>query len=418
MQSALAAIVAAAVCLQLVVESALTVLNMRHVATATAVPPELAGAVDAALAERTREYTLAKARLGLVHGLWTTAVTLALLLSGFLPRLDATLERAGLQGAHRFVAFLAVLAIVVALSGLPFAIYGAFVLEERFGFNRTSPALWLKDRVKGIVIAALLGLPLLYAIYGFMAATGDAWWIWVTVFLATVQIVMVWLYPTLIAPLFNRFAPLPDGALRARVERLARDAGFRTRGIFVMDASKRSGHSNAYFVGFFRPRIVLFDTLVQQMTEDEAVAVLAHEIGHYKARHIHKRLALGIVSMALTFFVLSLLLEWPALFTAFGFAVPSRHAALALFSLAGGAFTFFLDPLWSWLSRQHEFEADRYSAKLVGSSDPLRSSLLRLNGENLSNLNPHPWYSAWHYSHPPLVERLQALTARGAGTSA
>jgi STE24 endopeptidase len=411
MQIGLAAVVAAAVCIQLAVESALALLNMRHVATARAVPPELAGAVDAALAERTREYTLAKARVGLLHGVWATAVTLAILLSGFLPGLDAALERAGLEGAHRFVAFLSILAAVVALSGLPFALYGAFVLEERFGFNRTSPTLWLKDRSKGLALAVLIGVPLLYAIYGFMSATGRAWWIWVTVFLATVQIVMVWLYPTLIAPLFNRFAPLPEGPLRTRVEQLAEDAGFRTRGIFVMDASKRSGHSNAYFVGFFRPRIVLFDTLVQQMTEEEAVAVLAHEIGHYKARHIHKRLALGIGSMALTFFVLSLLLEWPALFTAFGFAEPNRHAALALFSLAGGAFTFFLDPLWSWLSRRHEFEADRYSAKLVGSSAPLRSSLVRLNGENLSNLNPHPWYSAWHYSHPPLVERLQALAA-------
>ena len=417
MVSALVLLVVAAVCVQLAVECALTLLNMRHVANALAVPPELAGAVDAALAERTREYTLAKARLGLVQGVWGTVVTLAVLLSGFLPWLDATLASAGVLGAHRFVAFLAILSAVVAVSALPFALYGAFVLEERFGFNRTSPALWLKDRLKGLALATVIGVPLLYAIHGFMSATGRAWWIWVTAFLAAVQIVMVWLYPTLIAPLFNRFSPLPDGPLRERLERLAGDAGFRTRGIYVMDASKRSGHSNAYFVGFFRPRIVLFDTLVQQMTVDEAAAVLAHEIGHYKARHIHKRLALGIGTMALTFFVLSLLLEWPALFTAFGFEGPSRHAALALFSLAGGAFTFFLDPFWSWLSRKHEFEADRYSANLVGSSEPLRSSLLRLNGENLSNLNPHPWYSAWHYSHPPLVERLAALPAAPGASS-
>ena len=417
MVSALVLLVVAAVCVQLAVECALTLLNMRHVANALAVPPELAGAVDAALAERTREYTLAKARLGLVQGVWGTVVTLAVLLSGFLPWLDATLASAGVLGAHRFVAFLAILSAVVAISALPFALYGAFVLEERFGFNRTSPALWLKDRLKGLALATVIGVPLLYAIHGFMSATGRAWWIWVTAFLAAVQIVMVWLYPTLIAPLFNRFSPLPDGPLRERLERLAGDAGFRTRGIYVMDASKRSGHSNAYFVGFFRPRIVLFDTLVQQMTVDEAAAVLAHEIGHYKARHIHKRLALGIGTMALTFFVLSLLLEWPALFTAFGFEGPSRHAALALFSLAGGAFTFFLDPFWSWLSRKHEFEADRYSANLVGSSEPLRSSLLRLNGENLSNLNPHPWYSAWHYSHPPLVERLAALPAAPGASS-
>jgi STE24 endopeptidase len=413
MPTAIAAGVAAAVCIQLAVESVLSLLNMRHVASARAVPPELAGSVDPDLAERTRAYTLAKAKLGLVQGAWSTVVTLTLLLSGFLPWLDALFADRGLGGAHRFVAFLALLTAVVAVSSVPFALYGAFVLEERFGFNRTTPGLWVKDRLKGVALSLVIGVPLLYAVYGFMAATGRAWWIWVTAFLAAVQIVMLWLYPSLIAPLFNEFTPLPEGPLRERLERLAVDAGFRTRGIYVMDASKRSGHSNAYFVGFFRPRIVLFDTLVQQMSVDEAAAVLAHEIGHYKARHIHKRLVLGVGSMALTFFVLSLLLEWPALFDAFGFAEPSRHAALALFSLAGGAFTFFLDPFWSWLSRRHEFEADRYSARLVGSSEPLRSSLVRLNGENLSNLNPHPWYSAWHYSHPPLVERLAALGASG-----
>jgi STE24 endopeptidase len=411
--SAIAALVAAAIFFQLAVESGLVVLNVRHVARAAAVPPQLAGVVDAALAERTREYTLAKARFGLVHGVWSTAVTLAVLFSGVMPWLDGVLSRAGLAEPNRFVAFLAILGVIVALAGLPFALYGSFVLEERFGFNRTSPGLWLKDRLKGVALAAGIGIPLLYAIYFFMAATGAAWWIWVTAFLAAVQIVMVWLYPTLIAPLFNEFKPLPDGPLRERLERLASDAGFHTRGIFVMDASRRSGHSNAYFVGFFRPRIVLFDTLVQQMSVDEAAAVLAHEIGHYKARHIHKRLALGVGSMALTFFILSLLLEWPALFSAFGFSGPSRHAALALFSFAGGAFTFLVDPFWSWLSRRHEFEADRFSARVIGSSAPLRASLLRLNGENLSNLNPHPWYSAWHYSHPPLVERLAALSATG-----
>jgi STE24 endopeptidase len=185
-----------------------------------------------------------------------------------------------------------------------------------------------------------------------------------------------------------------------------------------MDASRRSGHSNAYFTGFFRPRIILFDTLVQQMNVDETAAVLAHEIGHYQARHVHKRLAVGLALQLASLWVLSLLVSWPPLFAAFGFAAPSLHAALALTSLCGGAFTFFFAPLESYLSRRHEYEADRYSVAIARAPVALRSALVKLNGQNLSNLHPHPWYSAWHYSHPTLVERLAAIERAGAATSA
>jgi STE24 endopeptidase len=178
-----------------------------------------------------------------------------------------------------------------------------------------------------------------------------------------------------------------------------------------MDASRRSGHSNAYFTGFFRPRIVLFDTLVEQMSVEEAAAVLAHEIGHYQARHVHKRLALGLVVQLASLWILSLLVRWPPLFAAFGFGAPSLQAALALASLCGGAFTFFFAPLESFFSRKHEYEADRYSIAIARAPAALRSALLKLNGQNLSNLHPHPWYSAWHYSHPTLVERIEAIEA-------
>jgi STE24 endopeptidase len=395
---------------QLAVETALSVLNLRHVARAgDAVPAALADRVDAATARRTREYTLAKGGFGLVHGFYGAAITLALLFSGAMPALDAALARHGVSGAHRFTAFLVALSALPSLANLPFALYGTFVLEARFGFNRTTFALWLKDQVKALLLSAVIGLPLLYAVYGFFALTGRAWWLWLFAFLTGFQILMVWVYPTLIAPLFNRFEPLPDGPLRARLEALARDAGFRTRGLYVMDASKRSGHSNAYFTGFFRPRIVLFDTLVQEMTVDEAASVLAHEIGHYRARHVHKRLLIGALTMLLSLWILSLLVAWPPLFEAFGFPGPSLHVAIALASLCGGAFTFFFAPLESWLSRRHEYEADRFSVAIARAPDALRSALVRLNGQNLSNLHPHPWYSAWYYSHPTLVERLEAI---------
>ncbi|HET7824029.1 MAG TPA: M48 family metallopeptidase, partial [Anaeromyxobacter sp.] len=259
-----------------------------------------------------------------------------------------------------------------------------------------------------------LGIPLLYAVYLFMRFTGSLWWIWLFAFLALFQLFLLWLYPVLIAPLFNRFAPLPDGELRNRLESLARDAGFRNRGLFVMDASRRSGHSNAYFAGLFRPRIVLFDTLVAQMSVDEAASVLAHEIGHYRAHHVHRRLAIGLASTLAGLFVLSRLVPWPPLHAAFGFGEPTLHGAIALFALGGSPFVFWLQPLASRLSRNHEFEADRFAVRIARAPEALKSALVRLNRENLANLRPHPWYSAWHYSHPPLVERLAGVDREAA----
>jgi STE24 endopeptidase len=316
------------------------------------------------------------------------------------------------------VAFLAALSALGSVLDLPFSLWSTFVLESRFGFNRVTPGLWLKDRLKGIALGAALGLPLLYGAYGFFALTGRAWWLWLFAFLAAVQMVMLWLYPVLIAPLFNRFSPLPEGELRARPEALAREAGFRTRGLFVMDASRRSAHGNAYFAGLFRPRIVLFDTLAREMSVEEAAAVLAHEIGHYRARHVHKRLAVSTLAELAAFWVLSLLVEWPPLFAAFGFSAPSFHAAVTLASLCGGAFTFLLTPLESAFLRRHEYEADRYSVSLARAPAALRTALLKLERQNLGNLHPHPWYSAWHYSHPALVERLAAIERLASGHEA
>jgi STE24 endopeptidase len=324
---------------------------------------------------------------------------------------------AGLEGAHRFAAFLALLSLAAAIASLPFALYRTFVLEARFGFNRTTPRTWLLDRVKSLLVQVAIGLPLLYAVYAFMRFTGGLWWVWLFGFLVAVQVVLLWLYPSVIAPLFNRFAPLPDGPLRARLEALSRDAGFRNRGLFVMDASRRSGHSNAYFTGLFRPRIVLFDTLVEQMSVDEAASVLAHEIGHYRAHHVERRLALGLASTLVALFVLSRLVAWPPLHAAFGFDAPTLHGAVALFGLGGGAFVFWLQPLAARLSRRHEYEADRFALRLARAPAALRSALLRLSGENLSNLHPHPWYSAWDSGHPALVGRLAAID-REAGRDA
>jgi len=404
--------------LQYAIETGLLVANLRRAAREHGVPRPLASHVSEETALRSRAYTLARGRFALVVGAGGALLTLVILFSGLLPALDRAVVTAGLGGAHRFVAFLVALSILLGLATLPASLWNTFVLEERFGFNRTTPRLWLVDHAKGLLVQAALGIPLLYAIHAFMRSTGRLWWIWLFLFLAAVQLFLTWLYPVVIAPLFNRFAPLPDGPLRARLVALAAEAGFANRGLFVMDASRRSGHSNAYFTGLVRPRIVLFDTLVERMSVDEAASVLAHEIGHYRAHHVHRRVALSLAGSLLGLFVLSRLLPWPPLYAAFGFDGPSLHAALALLSLGGGAFVFWLAPLAAAWSRRHEYEADRYAVRTARAPEALKSALLRLNGENLSNLHPHPSYAAWHYSHPPLAERLAAIDRAAAGAAA
>jgi STE24 endopeptidase len=407
--SAVMALFLALYALQYALETALLALNLRHVASRRGVPAPLAGRVSEETAERSRAYTLARGRFALLTGSAGAALTLVLLLSGVLPWLDRALAGLGLHGAHRFVAYLAALSLAVGLAGIPASLWSTFVLEARFGFNRTTPLLWLADRARGLAVQAALGIPLLYAAHAFFARTGPLWWVWLFGFLAAVQLFLTWLYPAVIAPLFNRFVPLADGPLRARLVALAEEAGFAHRGLFVVDASRRSAHSNAYFTGLWRPRIVLYDTLVARMTPDEAASVLAHEIGHFTARHVHRRVALSLAASLVALFVLSRLIAWPTLYAAFGFDAPSLHAALALLSLGGGAFVFWIAPLAAAWSRRHEREADRFAVRLARAPAALKSALVRLNGDNLSNLHPHPWYSAWHYSHPALAERLAAV---------
>ncbi|HVP66771.1 MAG TPA: M48 family metallopeptidase [Anaeromyxobacteraceae bacterium] len=391
------------------VEALLLRLNLREVrAKGGEVPGPLRGTIPEEVAVRSRDYAIQRGRFGLVALLWDGGVTLALLLSGALPLLDRVLAAAGLTEPSRFAAFLVSLAAAGGVAALPLSLYGTFVLEARFGFNRTTLRTWLADQAKAVALGLALGVPLLYAAYFFMSATGDRWWIWLTGFLAAVQALLLWLYPALIAPLFNRFTPLPDGEIRTRLEALCRATGFRTRGLFAMDASRRSSHSNAYFVGVLRPRIVLFDTLLSSLSLDEAVAVLAHEIGHFRLHHVLKRLATGFASTALALWVLSRLVGWQPFFQAFGFPSASWQAAVALFALAGGSFTFFLAPLSAWISRRHEYAADRY-AVAHASAAGLASALVKLNRENLANLHPHPWYAAWHLSHPTLLDRLRAI---------
>jgi len=292
---------------------------------------------------------------------------------------------------------------------LPTGLYATFVIEGRFGFNKTTLKLYLIDKLKSFLVSLVIGIPFLFGVFYLMEESGPYWWLWAFLFILAFEILMVILYPTLIAPLFNKFEPLKEGELRQRILTLAEKTGFKTSGIYTMDGSRRSTHSNAYFTGLGRvKRIVLFDTLVEQMTAGQGLAVLAHEIGHYKMKHIRKMLLLQGLLLFAGLYLLSFLVGYEPLFRAFGLG-PSSHAALVLFSLLSGPFTFYLTPVMNLVSRRHEYEADRFAVRTLEEGRAMEEALFNLTVKNLSNLTPHPWYSAYHYSHPSVVERIRAI---------
>ncbi len=390
----------------------LTLLNLRKVRTARGVPPAFAGVVDEETCRRSAQYTLARGRFGLLSSLVSSAVLLAVIASGLLGLLDQAARSVPVHRYLQGILFILEVAALFWLTSLPFRLYAQFGIEARFGFNKTTPRLYVTDTLKGLALSAAIGVPVLFGLFWFMDSAGRLWWVWAFLALAAFQLVMSLVYPVVIAPLFNRFTPLSPGSLRDRIAALAERLRFRIRGIFVMDGSRRSTHSNAYFTGIGAvKRIVLFDTLVKTMGEEEVLSVLAHEIGHEKRRHVRKALAVSLALSLAGFWILSLLVPSLPLYQAFGFRQASSHAILVLLGFCSGPFTFFLTPLASLWSRKHEYEADRFAAEGVGSAAGMKSALLRLARENLSNLTPHPLYSFWHYSHPTVAERLAALEA-------
>jgi STE24 endopeptidase len=399
-------------------------LNLRHVRRhASEIPPAFAGTVDPGTRARSVAYTLERGRFGLFATLVSAAITVTVVTTGLLGALDAACARLPLGPYLRGVIFLFAVSLGSWLAGLPFSLYATFSIEARFGFNRTTPKIFALDTLKNLAVSVAIGLPVLLGLFWFMDRAGRWWWVWAFFALTAFELVMTLVYPLVIAPLFNKFAPLPEGTLRERILALAERLAFRTKGIFVMDASRRSRHGNAYFTGLGPvTRIVLFDTLVSTMSEDEVLAVLAHEIGHERRHHVRKGLALSIVLGLAGFWLLSLIVPWEALYRAFGFDRASSHAILVVLALASGPVTFAFRPLFSLWSRRHEREADRFAVDATGGAGAMVSALVRLSKDNLSNLTPHPWYSFYHYSHPTTAERVAGLEAyaakrtSGAGT--
>jgi STE24 endopeptidase len=389
-------------------------LNLWRASRSRGVPEELDGLLDPEVAERARAYAVAGNKVALCRGVATTAVTLALLLSGVLPWFDRQLDAAVGGSAHLFVAFLALVTGALWLVELPFAAWRTFGVERRFGFSAVGPGRFLLDRLKGWGFSAAVGLPFLYAVHAVMTHGGQAWWLWLFGLLATLQLGLAWLWPAVVAPLFAAQRPLPPGPLRDRLEALAGAAGFRPRAILV-EASQQGRLPNAALVGLVRPRILLDEALLARLSAEEVEAVVAHELGHHELHHVPIRLIVSLLGLLLLLLVLSQALAWPALYPAFGFAGPSPHAALALVSMCSGTFLFWLAPLQAWVARRQESAADARAVALIGHPELLGAALLDLAEDALANPWPHPWYVAWRLTHPPLRERLLALAPEADG---
>ena len=388
--------------------------QLRHVAQyRDAVPTEFAAKISLAEHQKAADYTIAKLRLGNLESILSAIVLIAFTLLGGLEYLNQILTQQLGDGIWQQITLLCSIFIISGVIDLPFSWYKQFKLEEAFGFNRMTPKLFWLDLLKGLGLGAALGLPLLWVVLSLMAEAGPLWWLWTWVVWTAFNGLLLWLFPTFIAPLFNKFKALEDGPLKTQIEQLLKRCDFASQGLFVMDGSTRSAHGNAYFTGIGKAkRIVFFDTLIEKLNPGEVEAVLAHELGHFKRKHIRKRL---LVSFALSLVVLALL-GWlsaqPWFYIELG-VTPSLAGyngglALALFMLVSPVFGFFLTPLNSLASRKHEYEADNFAAEKSSASD-LISALVKLYQDNASTLTPDPIYTAFYSSHPPAPLRIANL---------
>ena len=392
-------------------------LNQQHVrAHANELPIAFREVINDAKYRRSVDYTLAKSCFGDIGNVFDTVVLIVALFSGVLPWAFARFSASFGTSIWAMARFLFLIGVALSVLGLPFAWYAQFKLEQRFGFNTTTMKTWIFDRVKGLLLALLLGYPLLALVLKIIERTGANWWLWAATVVIAFQLLLMLVAPAVIMPLFNKFTPLPEGTLRERLFALAQRTGFPTRSIEVMDGSKRSRHSNAFLTGFGRFRkIVLFDTLIGQLTETELESVLAHEIGHYKKRHVVKLLGLSIAGVFVAFGTIAWLARQKWFYRAFGFeheggfVAANVVPAILLFALLAGTISFWISPFIHIWSRRFEYESDAFARATMNEPQSLIQALRKLNKENLSNLTPHRLYSRFYYSHPTLLERERAL---------
>lgn len=382
------------------------------------VPAAFAAAVPLDAHRKASDYTVANARLAIVEAALDAIVLVVLVWGGALAAIDSAWRGAGLTGVLLGIAVIGTVFVATALIGWPLSLYRVFGIETRFGFNRMTWRLYLLDVAKGMLLAAVLGLPLLAVVLALMAAAGELWWLYAWLVWALFSLTLTWAYPAFIAPLFNRFKPVSDEALARRISALIERCGFASRGVFVMDGSRRSAHGNAYFTGLgANKRIVLFDTLLEQLAPPEIEAVLAHELGHFRLRHVRKRLIVSLALGLVGLYLLAFIAQADAFYAAFGAVTPAPHIALLLFFLLLPPVTFWLAPLGSAWSRRHEFEADQFASTHANAGD-LAAALVKLYRDNATTLVPDALYSAFFDSHPPAPVRIARLRSSAEQTTA
>jgi len=385
-------------------------LNIHHLKIyGKAVPPALAGDIDETTLSRMADYTFDSSKVAWKENLFEDIVELAVLFL-LIPVIVNRLAESHMHIIFQALIFFGILAAISGIAGLPFDLYDTFVLEKKYGFSTITWKIWITDLLKSLIISSILLAIMITVFMAFVSYLPESWWFWAWAFFTVFEIVLLWLYPVLIAPLFNKYEPIKDESLREKIIALMEKAGLKAKGIYQVDAGKRSRHTNAYFTGIGKTkRIVLYDTLLDSHSHEEIVSVLAHEIGHWKKKHIIKQLIFMIgISLALLYFVY-LATGSRVLYNAFGIQHTPIYVGLFLVSLYLSAVRFFLSPIASAVIRRYEREADRMAFELTGTTKPMIDALKRLAKDNLANLHPHPLYAWFYYSHPPILERVEYL---------
>lgn len=378
----------------------------------TSVPVSFDGKISLEEHQKAAEYTTVKTRFGRLPLAYEVCLLLLWTLGGGLEWVDQTILSFSLNPILTGICVLLAYTLIASALDLPFSIYNTFVIEEKFGFNRTTIKTFIIDIFKGAALALIIGIPLLYIILWLMEQMGNLWWLYVWMVLTGFSLLMMWIYPIWIAPIFNKFKPLEEGDTLDRIKNLLNRCGFSSNGVFVIDGSKRSSHGNAYFSGFGRnKRIVFFDTLLKMLDDDELEAVLAHELGHFKKKHIIKSMFISFATTLTGLAILAWLMKTDWFFHGLGISTPSTYMALLLFTLVVPVFTFAFQPLFSMFSRKNEFEADAFAAEQTDANNLIKA-LVGLYKENSSTLTPDPLYSAFYDSHPPASVRIAQLQAQ------
>ena len=392
-------------------------LNRRQInyvaANRPQVPDAFAEHIPLQAHQKAADYTLTNMRIGMFELALGTVLLLIWTLGGALEWLDSSWRTLEWSPIATGVMVIFSMMLISGLIDLPMNIYRTFNVEQKFGFNRTTPMLFITDLIKQTLLMSAIGLPLLWVILWLMEGAGELWWFYVWAVWISFSLFMMWAYPAFIAPIFNKFQPLEDEELKQRIENLLDRCGFTSKGVFIMDGSRRSSHGNAYFTGLGEnKRIVFFDTLLKSLAPDEVEAVLAHELGHFKRNHIKKRIASMAVISLLSLAFLGWLMQYENFYTGLGVSTPSTYIALVLFMMVSPLFSIYLQPIFAWVSRKHEFEADDFASEQSNAKDLIKA-LVKLYEENASTLTPDPLYSAFHDSHPPAPVRIAHLSAAG-----